>query len=315
MSGSRRVLDLVPGLRELALAQQQVVSRLQLRELGIGSDDVAAQVRAQRWRTIGHAVVVLHRGGISREGQFWVALLHAGPAALVAWTALEWYGMQRWERRDVHVIVARGTSVTPLPGLVVHESRRFRMERDAVQWRGLTTVRRPRAVLDAASWEKRPDTGAALLAAAVQQRLVGVDRLAAELATAGQIRHARLLREHLVAVSRGTDSLGEIRIASILRDAGLPSPRRQTPIRVAGVRRRMDVEVDLPDGSVLVLEIDGVDHDDLRARATDTLKDLAAVTTARLPVRVTPWMVRHRRDQLVAALRGVRDAAAARAEG
>jgi hypothetical protein len=310
MSGSRHALDLVPGLARLARAQDDVVSRAQLRDLGVDADDVAEQEDALRWRCVGPHVVVLHRGGISRDAAFRLALLHAGEhAALAAWSALERYGLRRWERPALHVLVERGRSVPPLPNLTVHESRRYQPERDAQLWRGLRSVTRARAAVDAASWERRPDTGVALLAAVTQQRVCAAAGLRSELESAGAIRHRRHLAVHLGVIADGADTLGEIWVARILREAGLPAPRHQTPVWVDGRRCRTDCEVDLPDGGILKLEVDGDDHDDLRARAHDSLKDLASAADGRPTVRITPWMVRHRRPALVAALRAVRIAA------
>ena len=314
MSGTRYVLDVVPGLRELARRHEGITTRAQLRTLGVSSDHVAEQVRAGRWRTIGPHLVVLHTGAVSRSAQLGATLLHAGPdGALAAWTGLQQAGLRRWERAAVHVVVARGRTVAPLPGLVLHESRRFDPHLDVDPGAPLRSLRPARCAIDAASWTPRADTGVALLAATVQQRITTVADLRDELSAAGSIRHGRHLREHLGVLAAGADTLGEIRLGRLLQAAGLPAPRRQQVVRVRGREGHTDCEVDLPDGSVLVLEVDGDDHNDERARVLDSLRDLSNAAATRPTVRVTPWALVHRRAELLAALRAVREAAQARA--
>lgn len=314
MSGRRDAVRTVPGLLELARAQHGVVRRDQLRELGVDAHDVGQQVAARRWRSYGPLVVVLHLGPLPRQAEIVAGRLHAGAGSLVAaWTALEVQGLIRWFRPSVHVLVERGTTLPRLPGLVVHESRRLDLGRDRDTRWFVPTVRPARAAIDAAAWTGPAETAVALLAATVQQRITTVEALRTELAAAGAVRHRKTMRLHLGDIAAGSETLGEIRAVRLLAAAGLPTPRRQIPYRRNGRLVRLDLEVDLPDGTVLVLEIDGPDHDEEPARARDALRDLDNLVLARPTLRITPWALRHRREQLLVRLIAVRRAAQLRA--
>jgi hypothetical protein len=314
MSGAAHAFESVPGLRALAARQQGLVDRAQLRSLGVDAHDVAHQVGARRWQTLSDHVVALFTGPVPRPALIWAAALQGGPDGLVgAWTAIEVHGGTRWDRAPRHLIVPRGRKVGPMAGLVVHESRRLDPGLDACPGFRLPVVRPARATIDAASWSARPDHAAALVAAMVQQRVTTADELLAELESAGMIRFRRAVREAIGLAAGGAGSLGEIRIGPILAAAGLPAPRRQTPRYLDGTLRFTDVEVDLPDGSVLVVEVDGRDHDAADRRAADTLRDLDNLVEGRVTVRVTSWALVHRRRQLVARFAAVRAAAEGRA--
>lgn len=310
MTGAAHALDSVPGLAALAARQQGVVTRAQLRSLGVDDQAVRHQRDARRWVVVSPQVICLFTGPLPRTTRIWAGALHSQPHGLVcAWTGLEVRGLRRWERGAVHVAIERGTTVRPAPGLVIHESRRLVLARDRDAALGLPVVRAARAAIDAAAWSARPAHASALLAAVAQQRIASPSELAAELDAAGQVRHRKAMLQALAQVSAGADSLGEIRIGPILAAAGLPAPRRQTPHVLGGVLRRTDIEVDLPDGSVLVIEVDGPAHDSLSRRAADALRDLDHLAEHRIPLRVTPWMLVHRRAELIERLIAVREAA------
>lgn len=314
MTGAAHVLRSVPGLSDLTIAQRGVVSRDQLRRLGVHDHDVRQQLRAQRWASVSPLVLAVHTGPLTRPALIWAASLHCGSRALIgAWTALEVHGQRRWERAGVHAIVPRGTTVTPMAGLIVHESRRLDPEAHRDPARALPVVRAARAAIDSAAWSGTASDAAALIAAVVQQRICTVAELESELEVVGLVRRRGTILEALAEVRCGADTLGEMRLRPILAAAGLPAPRRQTRRMLGGVLRRTDVEVDLPDGSVLVIEIDGPDHDPLDRRADDTLRDLDHLAEARWTIRVTPWALVHRRRELIARLIAVRKAAVLRA--
>lgn len=156
------------ALDEIALAQAGVVSWAQLRAAGVDRWHVRDHVHARRWRVIGSRVVVLHRGDLTPEQRRWVAVLHCGrSAALARRSALEAAGLQGWPATEVHVVVAKGTRVARLSGVVVHESRGL-TESD-IDWRkSPSRMRVERAAIDEASASREPRTACALLAAVVQ---------------------------------------------------------------------------------------------------------------------------------------------------
>ena len=91
--------------------------------------------------------------------------------------------------------------------------------------------------------------------------------------------------------------------------AGLPAPRRQ--VRSDG--RRHDLEVTLPDGMVLVLEIDGPTHDSPESRWADASRDAGVAAVGKLQVRIPAFAVRHQQLEVVTRLVAIRRAAEARA--
>lgn len=137
-----------------------------------------------------------------------------------------------------------------------------------------------------------------------------VTEVSAELALAGRVRHRAVVRDTLLDAAGGAESVAEVDIAPLLRRAGIPTWRRQ--VRAGG--RRHDIEVDLPDGTVLVVEVDGPLHDSPDARWRDAARDAGIAAEGKLRVRVSAYDVRHEPARVVRALRMIVDAARRRAE-
>jgi hypothetical protein len=290
------------SVENLARDQAGVVSRTQLRELGVSRFQVRDAVRARRWRLLGQ-VVVTHRGPLPTVARWWVAVLHLGPGALLAaWTAAEAAGLAGFTVEAVHVVVARGHRIRALPWMKVHESRRLHPE-DLRAGPLLPQVRPARAVLDMASWSTTSRKGLAALAAAVQQRIVTVDQLRAELAVAGRIRRVRLIAKTIDDIEGGSHALSEIDFAALCRRYGLPRPIRQAKRTDASGRTRyLDVWFRRADGRVVHVEIDGAVHltplnwwDDMD-RQTDLAirEDALVVRIASVSMYVDPLAVARR---------------------
>ncbi|HET7901137.1 MAG TPA: DUF559 domain-containing protein [Candidatus Nanopelagicales bacterium] len=64
--------------------------------------------------------------------------------------------------------------------------------------------------------------------------------------------------------------------------------------------------IDLPDGTRLVLEIDGPQHDDPRARWVDSQRDAELIALGYRVLRIPAYVVRTDPDRVVAQLRGIR---------
>jgi hypothetical protein len=252
---------LPPDVRILAENQDGVLARAQLRRAGIGRDVVRRAVSAGRWTAIGPRVVVLSSGAVGRRQRAWAAVLHAGPrAGLAGRTAAEFAGLRGWTEEDVHVVVPKGgPAVRPQSGTVVHESRRLHPG-DVLVSASPPRVRPARALVDAAAWSRSPRAAVGLLVAGVQQRLATPAQLRAELATAGHVRHARLLRLTLADIAGGSQALSELDLVAGCRARGLPVPERQAVRWQDGRRRYLDAVFRRADGSVLVVEVDGAGH-------------------------------------------------------
>lgn len=287
----------VPGLYDLADRQLGVVSRTQLAGLGVTRHHVRRQVQAQRWQLVGPRVVGLVSGALSREQQWWVAVLHCGTSgALASLTVLEIAGLSGWEAADAHVLVPHSARVPPLEGLVVHQSRGFGP--DDVGWvRGFPCTSGARAAVDAAAAQRNPRRAAGLVVAVIQQRITTPERLLRELEARPGTPHARALRAVLVHAASGADSVREIDVSRLMRRAGLVSCRRQVPVRTPDGIRHCDLGADLSDGTLLLVDVDGLHHLDPRQRVVDQAKDAAALALGhrvlRIPVDALPADERH----------------------
>jgi very-short-patch-repair endonuclease len=313
MTGRTRPLDHHPDLAALARAQLGVVRRSQLVALGVTRHHVRSQVEAQRWRSIGPHVVVLHTGPLTRAQARWVAALHAGPrASLAGLTALELHGLRGWPADRAHVLVPQGASVPPLPGLVVHTTRRP-VDEDVIRrtgWCPVTTV--ARSALDAARWDTSARRAAAVVLAVVQQRLTTPRELATCLARLDRVRHGTAIAAAIDDAAGGADSLAEVDVARLVVRAGLPRPRRQVVVDTPEGPRRVDLVVDLPDGRLLVLEVDGIHHAEPGVRLADAVKDAAIVAAGHQVLRLPVQGVRADPGAVLRQLTAIREMAARR---
>ncbi len=291
------------GLQDLAEQQLGVARRDQLHRLHIGADRVAHEVRMQRWLAWGSRVVVLQNTPPVGRQLWWAAVLHAGPdAALASLTALEAAGLTGFQTDVVHVLVRRGLSPPQAPGVKVHESRRYEVTQSHPA-RIPRQVPVPRAAVDAASWSRNARRGCAILAAVVQQRLAVPEAMLAELDLAGQIRHRHLLRLALYDIEGGSQALSELDLVRLCRRFGLRLPDRQrTRTDRHGRRRYLDAEWKLPDGQILVLEVDGAHHLLVASWEADMKRQRAVTTARRTVLRCSAMEVRTEAAQLAADL-------------
>ncbi|MDA8434529.1 MAG: DUF559 domain-containing protein [Actinomycetales bacterium] len=315
MTGRTRPLDHHPDLVAVARAQVGVVRRSQLVALGVTRHHVRRQADAQRWRTIGPHVVILHTGPLTRAQWRWTAVLHAGPhAALAGLTALELFGLSGWLRNQAHVLVPLGVSVPPLPGLTVHTTRRLADE-DLVRVGGLRTTTVARSAVDAARWAGSSRRAAAVVLAVVQQRLATPRELAVCLAGFDRVRYGSAIAAAIDDAAGGADSLAEVDVARLVVRAGLPRPRRQVVVDTPEGPRRVDLVVDLPDGGLLVLEVDGMHHTETGIRLADAAKDAAVVAAGHRVLRLPVQAVRADPGAVLRQLTTIRELAARRGGG
>jgi hypothetical protein len=291
----------VTDLARLLRSQCGVATIDQLVAGGLTRHEVTAQVAGGRWRRLGDRCVLTHNHVPTREQQRWLAVLdYRVPAALAGCTALEVAGFRYFGRELelIHVVVPRGATYRRLPEVKVHESRRF-TDRDIVRVHGCPTTPLPRSALDAAAWQPFPRYAAGLLAAVVQQRICTATELAEELRFVGRIRHKQTMRLTLQDVAGGAEALSELDVAALCRTFGIDQPDRQV-VRLdpSGRRRYLDCEWRLPDGSVVVLEIDGAHHMDERHWAADMKRDRREVVRGRRVIRCTAYEARHEADSV-----------------
>lgn len=113
----------------------------------------------------------------------------------------------------------------------------------------------------AASTLRGPRSACAILAAAVQQRLVRPDELIETVTAATRVRHRAVLLAAARDIAQGAEALTEIDFARLGRRHGLPEPLRQAVRRdPSGRRRYLDAEWKRRDGRRVVAEVDGALH-------------------------------------------------------
>ena len=103
----------------------------------------------------------------------------------------------------------------------------------------------------------------------------------------------------------GVTSTSEADFLRACRSRGLQTPRMQVRRVAGGRRRRVDAEFRLPDGRVLMVEIDGVAHMDVRQWEADLIRQNEKLTaeTGALVLHVTGWQIRHDPDAFFDLLR------------
>lgn len=94
---------------ELAQDNDGVLSRAQLRVIGLTRWDVRREVRSRRRKVHGRQAIALHTGDLDQRGQWRIALIEVGThAALDGVTALQAAGLKNYQESLVHVSVPRG---------------------------------------------------------------------------------------------------------------------------------------------------------------------------------------------------------------
>jgi hypothetical protein len=304
-----RLVAVPSQLAHLAERQRGVLTRGQLHAAGFDRDHIRTALRARRWQVVGRQVVVLHNGALTQLQREWAAVLLAGkPAALAGLSAAEAAVLTGFADELVHVVVARDSNAG-WPGWVkMHNSRRFTAG-DINRVAAPPRTRVARAVVDAAAWSASPRRACAIACAAVQQRLTTAERLAVELHRAGAVRHVALLRALLGDIAGGGHTLAEIELAPLARRAGLPPPRRQVLRREpSGRARYVDVEFDLPDGTVLAVEVDGAVHLEPLTWWDDMDRQNELTIAGEVTLRFSSMMIRLAPEAVVESLRRIRAA-------
>jgi hypothetical protein len=195
-------------------------------------------VSSGRWQQPCRGVVVAHSGELTDEQVLRVALMHAGPRAVLAGlTAARLDGLKGFGDRPpvregpIYLLAPLGYSRQSAPldlNVILHYSRQL-TGADVHPAREPKRTRIARSLLDAAAWHGNDRWALAILAAGVQQRLTRTDHLYEAL---DQISHAmprrELIIEALADIAGGAQALSELDFTrKVVRQFGLPEPSRQ----------------------------------------------------------------------------------------
>jgi hypothetical protein len=265
------------------------------------------RLESGRWQQPCRGVVVAHSGPLTDAQVLRVAVVWAGrDAALGGLTAARAQGLRGFEDKagPVHLVLpaARMARATPPPfPVVVHYSRHL-TARDIHPARQPPQTRIARSLVDAAAWMATDRGAQAVLVAGVQQRLVRVTDLVAELDRNQRLRRRRLFKTTLEDIAGGAQALSELDFTRlVVRQFGLPEPSRQVP-RFDGQARRRWLDVCWEDAR-LVVEIDGAAHVDA-LQYWDDMDRANDLTLEHYQVmRFPAWVVRYQPEHVAAKIR------------
>ncbi|MEV0425302.1 DUF559 domain-containing protein [Micromonospora sp. NPDC050495] len=260
------------------------------------------RVATGRWRQAHRAVFVAHNGPIGPAQVRWIAILAAGPAALLGGLSVaQAGGLRGFPGRVVHLLLPATCRRTVLPpGVLAHRTTRL-PDRDvlAIGQPPRTVV--ARSVVDAAQWASTDAEARAMIAAAFQQRLVGGDEVHEVLDRMPRLRRRRLILATASDAAGGAHSLNELDFLRLVRRAGLPEPSRQKVRRDAAGRRRY-LDAYFEEWRVHV-EVDGGQHLDPAHAWADMRRQNDLWLEGDRFLRFPAWALRAHPDQVLTQLR------------
>ena len=261
-----------------------------LAELGAAGVSRSARrnmVRSGRWTSIRGKGAILHTGPLVGAQAWSAVLLRVGPGArLGGVTALQAHGLEGFNEPVTHVWVSKGFQKDrrDLPNdVAVHESRRWGAS-DCMSV-GVPRSNPSVATVQAALWARSRRQAALCLVMAVQQRLVRVDDLRAELDRVRRHEYRSMLRAVMDDIGAGVHSLNELDFAHECRRRALPEPTRQVPRTLTSGRAVLDVWWDQYG---VCVEVNGAGHEHLDTSMRDEVRlaELQAKGAVALPLSV-----------------------------
>lgn len=271
-------------IADLAARQHGVVTSAQATAAGLSRDAVQRRLRSGWLHRVYRGVYAVGHPNLSASGRFLAAVLACGPGAVLSHaSAAAMWGLRLASGAliDITVPVPRRTQA----GIRLHVRPVADDERATVDGIPVTTV--ARTLFDLA-----PDAGVRglerLAARAEADRLASPTSLAA-LAARHRRRHGAPVIRSVLAHERladgATRSELEDRFLALVDAAGLPRPRLNHPISLAG--RTIVTDAAWPAARVLV-ELDGYAHHGTReAFERDRERDREALMAGWTTVRAT----------------------------
>jgi very-short-patch-repair endonuclease len=283
-SPANRRRRLVAAAEEIARDQDGVVSRVQLRRLGLSTAQVRNEVRTRRWREHGDHTVAVHTGPLDQRGRWRADLFEVGAdAVLDGVSSLIVAGLTGYDEPVTHASVSKGGHPRHPDGVAVHETRR--RTSDDVMGAGVPRTRAAVAALRAALWARSDRQAALVIVMAVQQRLTTGRAVQRELEKGRRDQRRPFLQTIVRDVVDGAQALGELDFAALCRRRGLPPPSRQVLRRGRHGRYYLDVYWDRWG---VVVEIEGIHHGAGQTQIADALRQntlsIQRATVLRVPL-------------------------------
>ncbi|WP_193613600.1 hypothetical protein [Nocardioides lijunqiniae] len=282
------------SLEQLLREQRGLVARRQLNDRGVDWGRVRNNLAAGRWAERTPRVISVTTGTLDPTQRLWLAVLHAGPRSMLGGlTAAATHGLDGWPRRQVCVLVDDELAFEPVDGVRFFRTRRP-YERLRSPRPGLPRCHLEPAVLLWAAYEAEPRAAHGILAAVVQQRLTTAARLVEWVDQLRPLRRAKPFKATLSSIDDGVQSMAELDVRRMCLRFAMPFPLRQRPrTDRAGKVRWTDCEWDLPDGSVLVLGVDGSFHMEALEWRADLRRARRITTSTRTILRCSAFELRH----------------------
>jgi hypothetical protein len=239
---------LTPELLTWARYQEGIIGRSQAISAGISPAIVRRRLQAGHWQRFGPGVYATFTGKSTREAKLWIAVLRAGPGAVLSHeTAAELHGFGPPSAK-IHITIPekrRPPRGRPIPGTIIHRSRTD----------------------DAYGWISR----------AIGDRMTTPEILRDALARRSRIRRRVLIAEALDDADEGIGSPLERRyVYGVERAHGLPKATCQARRRSGSGNRYVD---NLYEEFGVCVELDGAAAHPDEGRWRDTDRDNANIAT------------------------------------
>ncbi|MCW2851299.1 MAG: hypothetical protein JWM84_963 [Nocardioides sp.] len=287
------------SLEQLLREQQGLAARRQLNARGVDWGRVRNNIAAGRWAERTPRVISTTTGPLDPTQRLWLAVLHAGPRSMLGGlTAAATHGLEGWPRREMCVLVDDELSFEPVDGVRFFRTRRpYELLRSPRP--GLPRCHLEPAVLLWAAYSAEPRAAHGVLAAVVQQRLTTAARLVEWVDQLHPLRRAKPFKATLSSIDEGVQSMAELDVRRMCLRFAMPFPHRQRRrTDHTGKTRWTDCEWDLPDGSVLVLEVDGSFHMEALEWRADLRRARRITTPTRTILRCSAFELRYEPEEV-----------------
>jgi len=255
---------------ELCRLQYGIVTLKQVQEGGLSRAFVRARLKSGSWQDLGRGAYATFSGPLPRASTLWAAVLRCGEGATLSHhTAAETHHLVDEVGARVDVTIPVGRRIAPIPGIVIHHSRRLATARHPTRLPPQTRLEE--TVVDLVEAASSIDRAIALMSAAIGRRLTTAFKLQEAVNARSRLRWRREILIALADVDAGCHSLLELRyLRDVERAHCLPTGRRQARTTSSGHSIYRDVRYS--DFSIVV-ELDGRLAHPVERRAHDLRRD------------------------------------------